>query len=63
MVYGANVWNPPRIALCTCGWVGKGKNLKVVNELAEAHVANGCEGCDHAIYIETTILPNMEVRP
>ncbi len=59
MTKGPNIWNPPRIVSCTCGWVGKG-TLNEVNRLAEAHVADGCEGCDHAIYIESSLLDDKE---
>lgn len=53
-------YQPSRVALCTCGWVGKAKTLNAVNALAEAHVVEGCEGCDHAIYIESAVLDNKE---
>jgi hypothetical protein len=56
-----NHWNPRRNAVCTCGWVGKG-TLSEVNALAEWHVADGCEGCDHAIYIETSVLDSVDAR-
>lgn len=55
-------YQPSRVALCTCGWVGKAKTLNAVNAMAEAHVADGCEGCDHAIYIESSVLDNTEAR-
>ena len=51
MVAEAYGFQPSRVALCTCGWVAKG-TLAEVNTRAEQHVANGCEGCDHAYRIE-----------
>ena len=44
-------YQPTRVALCTCGWVAKG-TLAEVNTRVEQHVADGCEGCDHAYRIE-----------
>jgi len=55
-------YQPMRVALCTCGWAFRGKTLAVVNAAAETHVADGCEGCDHVIYIETLTLPNAVPR-
>lgn len=47
--YGPNHWNPPRVALCACGWVQTFLNLRAANIGAERHVADGCEGCDHVV--------------
>lgn len=49
--YGPNIWNPPRIASCTCGEVHCG-TLADVNRWFATHTVEGTEGCDHAIYIE-----------
>jgi hypothetical protein len=48
---GLNHWNPLKFAICTCGWVGKAP-ARQIGTLADQHVADGCEGCDHAYYIE-----------
>jgi hypothetical protein len=45
-------YQPPRVALCTCGWAFRAKSLASINATVTAHLADGCEGCDHAIRIE-----------
>lgn len=52
MTKGRNHWNPPRIALCTCGWSGTFTTLRITNDHVARHLAEGCEGCDHAAHIE-----------
>lgn len=49
---GENFWNPPRVALCTCGWASRHGTLAEIATLSAIHEADGCEGCDHAVRIE-----------
>jgi hypothetical protein len=55
--YGPNHWNPPRTALCTCGWARKFPTLAATVPAVKAHIAEGCEGCDHAVDIFLTESP------
>lgn len=59
MTQGPNHWNPPRLASCTCGASHRG-TLREINAWFEQHKVDGTEGCDHAIYIESTILDDKE---
>lgn len=50
--YGWNHWNPPRVAFCTCGWTGRFLTIHVATAAIAIHLAEGIEGCDHAVAIE-----------
>lgn len=52
MKFESNIWDPARFALCTCGWSGKFPNMRAAERVASAHIADGCEGCDHAVRYE-----------
>jgi hypothetical protein len=48
---GRNIWNPHYVARCVCGWSARA-TAKAISAVADRHVADGCEGCDHAYYVE-----------
>jgi len=39
---------PRVIVLCACGWIVERRRTREATAAAEAHVRDGCEGCDHA---------------
>ena len=41
----------PRFAVCTCGWSATARDLKTINRLCDRHLADACEGVDHAFFI------------
>jgi len=47
-----NLCEPRRSVFCSCGWGGVFQSLRAANAAADAHVADGCEGCDHTINME-----------
>lgn len=45
-------YDAPRLLDCPCGWEAKAPGLRAANGLRDAHLAEGCEGCDHAVHME-----------
>jgi hypothetical protein len=60
MTPSRNHWNPPRNAACVCGWSQNFANLKTAVRAAEQHLADGCEGCDHAVTFEEILTINPQ---
>lgn len=56
--HGANHWNPARLAMCCCGWAQRFPNLREANIGIDQHLAEGCEGCDHAV--DLSLAPEKE---
>lgn len=54
VTFGPNVWNPARAFLCTCGWGGRRPTLRAANAAVAEHLADACEGCDHAVDVWVT---------
>lgn len=53
-------WEPARVGMCTCGETFKAPGLRAINAAVERHMEVACEGCDHAVWIDSTLLDDKE---